>query len=241
VTIIKSILSIIIFGFVISENYAQDKSLELLEKANHLFENKNYKGALEIYNDIVFNYEKSEVFPLALYNKAKTLETINDLDLAITIYKKFLVGAYDDEMIIDANFMSNPYANFSNNSAMSIAKISYDKGNYQRALDYYNLADTVYSYKTSCGNDAMDNYYELILLKAQCLEKLERDDDAVKLCVKYIFKGFLASTDEIVQYLIRLIDKKYSKEEFVETLLLSLNNIYKSNFGKNNNYKGFFF
>lgn len=232
---------LLILLLVYAEASSQSVSFELLEEGNEKYNEKEYKEALKIYNNIVFNHQASEVFPLALYNKAKTLEMLNQLDYAAYVYSVFLNGAYDDKMIIDAEFMVNPYANFSHKSSMSIAKISFSQGNYQKAFDYYNLADSVYTYKGFCGNDAMEHYYGLVLLKAECLEKLGRDEDAMQLCVKHIFKGFLASTDEIIEYLIKLIDKNYSKQEFAGLLTLALEGVYKSNYGKNNDYEGYFF
>ncbi|MCB0721030.1 MAG: tetratricopeptide repeat protein [Ignavibacteriae bacterium] len=234
-------LLFISFLAITSISFAQEESIELLDEANQYYELKDYNKALEIYNNIVFNYKKSEVFPLALYNKAKTLEMLGEYDYAVFIYEKFLNGTYNDETFIDASLMSNPYANFSYKSATGIAGIAYDKGNFQKAYDYYNLADTVYIYKSFCGNDGMERYYELVQLRAKCLEKLERDEDAIKLCVKFIFPGMLGSTDEIVDELIRIIDRSQNREDIKLALNNSLKDIYKKTFGRNNDYEAYCF
>lgn len=206
--------------------FAQEEAMNIMREANESYKEGDYKTALSKFNDIVFNYENSTMYPLALYKKAVVLGNLGERDYSMSVYNMFLKGEYKDEDLLDENNNAFIYSNYLYKAAIKLAEYNFEKGRFEEALSNYVLADTAHLYHTTCGNDGMENHYTLILQKGKCFEKMGRYAEALEICLKYVFHGIFAKTDDIVSFAITTLDKVYSREEIVNELKNALESIY---------------
>ena len=93
----------------------------LFKKGNTLYEEKNYKGAVEAYTEIVDDYKKSPIADYALLNLGYSYQALGDYEKAVDAYSR----------------MANDYKNspFIGDATLNFARSLMAKGDYKRAKD----------------------------------------------------------------------------------------------------------
>ena len=103
--------------------YKSDKytPFVLFKKGNMLYDEKNYKGAVEAYKEIIEDYKKSPIADYALLNLGYTYQALEDYEQAVNAYSE----------MID-NYKKSP---FIGDATLNYARSLVAKGDYKKAKD----------------------------------------------------------------------------------------------------------
>lgn len=225
----------IIFLIFIEFNicYTQKMPIDFFEEGL-VFSKKNQKDSALIYFKRIvdfepgFKYYKQAVFLLAneYYSKEK-------YDLSLPLLKMLIVDSSDfiHEVVKHDNdyFFSN--IDYKEWSYVMISDIYFIREKYDSSLFYLSINDLI-KYNFSIDEKKWTFYDNFKILRyCDILIKLKRNEDALILILNNIWDGF-AEEQELIPMLKKvLIDKKYAKELFKQSLknLQIVSNEYSCN------------
>jgi tetratricopeptide (TPR) repeat protein len=172
-----SILITILFLAVSSQG--QKTADDLFQEAISNYENEEYYKAATTFKEIFENYKKFEYYEQCFYNTAYSYQQADSLDLAIIWYENIRKSNLKDDERVGGRGIFEPYANYKHHSTFNIANIEYNKKNYGKALDYYRQSLNNYPYYNESGTDLRITKNRLIIYITDCLEKLDRYEEAL--------------------------------------------------------------
>ncbi len=209
------LLFLLFFSFRV---YSQESVDEYFLEAGKYYDEGKLEDAINIYSYIFKHDSLNTACLRALYEIGEIYSEQKNYDKAIIIYKKVL--AYNFPTIIRclSEFNSLYFDLYRNFSSQSLSDIYYDKYQYDSALYYLQLSDTVYPLPNFCGNSY--GYYQ-VLLSLRYLEvckKLNAPEKALPLILPKIFTA-LDYSDTIIEKLKELLlDKKDLKMKLGKSL-----------------------
>jgi tetratricopeptide (TPR) repeat protein len=170
------------------------------------------------------NYDK-------YYSLACSLWELNSLTKAEKMFlniinsnEKYYSTTYDHSSDIPGDFSSALYgyghfsSNYKNSAAIHLAKIYIEKKEFDKALSFLEDAIKKYEVSYSCGTGYRNQQDEYNFLYG-CIYEGQKDYDKV---MDLLLPECLTRNDEII---VRVIKKKYSREEIKEKLQLAENSI----------------
>lgn len=154
--------------------FAQERSS--FEEANNLYAAKKYDEAALIYQKLLG--ETSEINEKAkiIYNLGMTYAQLKKFDKAGQQFQNIL------EMNVDnrepgGNLMQI-FRNYHHNSQLEIAKLRYQTGDFESALQGFRNLRKKYPFYTTCGTCRSEQNYRISLYEAATLERLKRNREA---------------------------------------------------------------
>ncbi|MBL0109712.1 MAG: tetratricopeptide repeat protein [Saprospiraceae bacterium] len=109
---------------------------------------------------------------------------------------------------------------------MYIANIEYNKGNYEKALDYYRQCLTKYPYYNESGTDIRINKNRLTIFIVDCLVGLKRFDEALTTIVPKVLDSHGSSNYKaVVKSALTLIEVNYDKKKIADELEVALKTV----------------
>lgn len=171
----KTAYDYMIFAEISLKKVGIEKAIEFYESAKKIFQNNNK-------------------LRMSLVVEAKIQETLKELEKALIIYYKIL-NLYPNDIrsmakLANIEFSLEKYDDSIKHLTKSLEYIKtppmYDmialsyikKGDYQKALDFYNIS-----------LEQFKNNHYLLTNKAMALQKLDRDEEAIELLQSIIEKG----------------------------------------------------
>ena len=218
------ILSLLTFCF----SFGQKMPSDYFNEADEFFEVKKYDKALISYQYIVDNHPRNELFPRALYNTGYINFVQKDFKKAIDVFKIILESDFNEKEDLGGSIMDDPYTNYRHRASKIMSEIYFDKKNYELALNYFAISDTVFPYLHFCGNELASNEIYSALRYANIYSKLKQSDKAIEKLLPLIFKNLTDNSDVIKELKILLRGKKEIKQDFDN----SLNKIYEKTIDK---------
>jgi len=191
----------------------QDSLAEIAAFAGDMKETILEKS-LDFYDELIETYPKSSLLCRALNNKGYILLEMDEVEEAEAVFLSILnSNANDaDKGGVGTGIMAEPYANYKNRAAKTLARLSIEKKDYQKALDYLNLTQK-YVYRHFCGNEyAADKIY-LTELYAQCYIGLKDSKKATEILLPEILNNGLADNTDLVNLAYQVLLESYSREE----------------------------
>jgi len=218
------ILFISIFGH---SAFGQDKADSLFIAGGKLYEKQDFLGAIKCFKEVALNYKTFKYHDQAVYNLAYTYNEIADsLDQAIFWYEKVRTSNVKDDERVGGRGIFEPYSNYKHYSTFNIANIEYNRGNYEKALDYYRQCLTKYPYYNESGTDLRINKNRLTVFIVDCLKGLKKYDEALATIIPEALDSYGSSNyRSVVKSAIDLIEKNYDKKLIATELEASLNTI----------------
>ena len=211
---------------------AQKMPSDYFEEADRFYEVGKLKEALKSYQFIVDNYSSDELYPRALYNVGYLQYLNEDYDNSLKTFKEILKNNFNEMDASGADIMGDPFNNYKHRASTMVSNIYYARLQFDSALVYLGLADTVYQYMHFCGNAYEAYEISKALRYADIFQKMELPDKAIEKLLPAVFISFEDNTEIINTLRNLLADKKNVKHE----LDLALNNIYPVRF-KNDKYR----
>jgi tetratricopeptide (TPR) repeat protein len=192
-----------------------DEGLEYMDNSDH-------SNAITSFDYIVKNYPGNELYPRALYNVGYLYYIEKQYDSSIVIFKSILASNVNEKEERGGSIMDNPYTNYHHESAEILSMMYKEKQQYDTALYYFSLADTVYPFLHFCGNAYAGNSVNASLTYSELYQKIGNKDKAIECLLPSVFITLADNTKVIEDLRVLLREKKGVKQE----LDRSLQNIY---------------
>lgn len=170
--------------------------------------------SLDNYQELVDKYPKSKYLYRALNNKGFIELELGDRKNSKNSFLRILNSLANDKENggTGSGIMGEPFANYKNRAAKTLAKIAILDSDYIGALKYLELTNK-YKYKHFCGNEIAEDKLNIIALYGKCYSGLKEYQKADSVLMPYINGNGLAQNEELVETLFQLLLKKYTKSE----------------------------
>lgn len=172
------------------------------------------KKAIKFYQELIDSFPKSNLLFRALNNKGFAELTLKKDKEAKKTFQKILDSKADDKEKggIGSGLMGEPYANYKNRAAKTVASICIKENNHSEAIKYLDLTKK-FPYRHFCGNEyAADEIY-MSELYAKCYLGLNDTAKALKILLPNLLENGLANNSDLVVLTTETLLKKYSKDE----------------------------
>lgn len=221
---IKLILSLLLFSAVVS---GQKMPSDYFQEATRYFNEGDMDKALECYLYIVENHPRNELYPRALHNAGYVCFLQRKYQESVDAYTKLLNGGQNELEPLGGGIMADPYTNFRHRAATQISDCYYELGQYDSALHYLALSDTVYKYISTCGNAYAEYYIRTALRYADIYQKLGQPDKAIGKLLPQVFDSGLADNSKIIAELEKLLK---GKPKLLKKLDKAIDGVYLKTF-----------
>ena len=221
---IKLILLLLSFGVVA---FGQKMPSDYFQEATRYFNEGDMDKALEGYLYIVENHPRNELYPRALHNVGYVYFLQRKYQESVDAYTKLLNGGHNELEPLGGDIMADPYTNFRHRAATQISDCYYELGQYDSALHYLALSDTVYKYISTCGNAYAEYYIRTALRYADIYQKLGQPDKAIGKLLPQVFDSGLADNSKIIAELEKLLK---GKPKLLKKLEKSIDGVYLKTF-----------
>jgi tetratricopeptide (TPR) repeat protein len=216
-TFLGLILSVALFA------QKKGKADDIFQKAIVDYEKENYWEAAQGFKTIVDHHPKFKYYDQCTYNLAQSLSEADSVDLAIEWYERIRGSKVKDDDPVGGRGIFEPLSNYKHYSTRNIGTIEYNRGNYTKALDYYQQCLNVYPYRNTSGTDLRIQENIVTVYIADCLEKLNRQDEALVLLLAQTLDSEGSSNYRaLVARTLKLIDKSFSRDSVLVDLDSSL-------------------
>ena len=200
----KAICSIVVL-LVSCTLLSQKMPSDYFDEALIYERNEDFDNSLASFEYIIKNHPKNGYYPASYYNSALILYKKKNYSESLFRFKNILKGNFNEYEPRGGGIMDDPYTNYRHWSSLYISKIFYDQKQYDSALYYFSLSDTLYDYEHFCGNAIEGNAIGTAMGYADLYEKLNQTDKAISALLKYAFptlNGNKELIDELKQLLI---------------------------------------
>jgi len=211
--------SVVAFGQKMPSDYFQE--------ATRYFNDGDMDKALECYLYIVENHPRNELYPRALHNVGYVYFLERKYQESVDAYTKLLNGGHNELEPLGGGIMADPYTNFRHRAATQISDCYYELGQYDSALHYLALSDTVYKYISTCGNAYAEYYIQTALRYADIYQKLGQPDKAIEKLLPQVFDSGLANNSQIISELEKLLK---GKPKLLKKLDKAIDGVYLKTF-----------
>ena len=213
------LFSVVAFGQKMPSDYFQE--------ATRYFNDGDMDKALECYLYILENHPRNELYPRALHNVGYVYFLQRKYQESVDAYTKLLNGRQNELEPLGGGIMADPYTNFRHRAATQISDCYYELGQYDSALHYLALSDTVYKYISTCGNAYAEYYIRTALRYADIYQKLGQPDKAIGKLLPQVFDSGLADNSKIIAELEKLLK---GKPKLLKKLDKAIDGVYLKTF-----------
>lgn len=220
--VMKIIIVLIVLTFTSLAYGQEEEEVKHFEEAYNLFENEKYDDALVKLKYIKENYSNSENKIRIDYAFGMIYLHKNELDNALSIFKNILE--------VDNKENEDNMSDLKHSVSQILSEIYFKKEQYDSSLIYLSISDTVYPYKTFCGNGYAENDINTSLKYSAIYQKMNEKEKALQSLLPNVFNDFADNTIVILEL------KNILKNEIglKDNLDKALNSIYI----KRKNYDG---
>lgn len=210
---------ILIFCIFGQTTFGQGKADSLFSKGGQLYEQKDFLGAINCFKEVALNYKSFKYHDQSVYNLAYTYDNIDSTEQAIFWYEKVRASNVKDNERVGGRGIFEPYSNYKHYSTFNIENIEYNKGSYEKALDYYRQCLTKYPYYNESGTDIRINKNRLTIFIVDCLVGLKQYDEALTTIVPQVLDSYGSSNyKSVLKRALTLIEANYDKKKIADEL-----------------------
>lgn len=197
--------------------------------------------ALQCYQELIGVYPKSKLLYRALNNKGFLELELGDTSAAKATFQQILQSNANDKEKggIGSGIMAEPYANYKNRVATTLAELFLKDSHYTEALKYLDLTKK-YPYQHFCGNELAADEIYMAVLYGKCYMGLNDRKKALEVLFPNLLENGLADNTALVELTYRILIQQYSKEELKTKFAQSLRNYQtkttKTKYGESHEY-----
>lgn len=206
---------------------AQKMPSDYFEEANQYYDAGQIGKALKGYQYFVKHFPKDKSYPRALYNVAECQFQILKYGPCVKTCLKLMAVEADEQEPLGGGIMDDPYANYRHRAADMISECYRLQEQWDSALHYLALADTVYPLIHFCGNAYAQQNVMYALRYAQIYEGLGQPDKGIEKLLQTVFLDYLANNRDVLEELQRRLS---GREGLLEELDAALDAMYEKSF-----------
>lgn len=175
--------------------------------------------SLEYYEELEENYPKSKYLFRALNNKGYIEFELGDKEEAKNTFLKIIDSKANDKELggTGSGIMGEPYANYKNRAAKTLARICIADSSYLEGLKYLELTKK-YPYRHFCGNEMAGERIYLKELYGMCYLGLKDYKSAFAVLLPEVVEIGLADNKSLVimtyNALLKIYSKEYLRQEY---------------------------
>jgi tetratricopeptide (TPR) repeat protein len=204
------IVSLCITHKIFAQEEPKTEDEIFFEKAVTHFEEQYYTGAAEGFEAFLVKFPNSPLLARAHYNLALTHFNIGNYYTAKKVFHQILDQPYNEQ---DENSLMEPYTLYKHHSCRQLAEIALVEKDYKAAERYIRMFDKEYPYQHFCGNEwAAYDMYKAVM-QGKVYQGKGEPMKAMQVLLPYIFSDGLASNQEVLRELLRLIETLFTKEQ----------------------------
>jgi len=189
------------------------------KKAYAYYENGDFRSAASEFRKFMVEYPESPLVGRAHFNVGYISYRLKDYDLAKMIFEEILTKPYNEQ---DSNDLMEPYTLYKHHTCRQLAEIALEEKDFEAAEEYIELFDKKFPYQHFCGNEWSAYHMYVAVMRARVYEGTNQPQKAMEELLPHVFSNGLASNERILDQLISLLAKNYSKESIREELNRSL-------------------
>ena len=186
---------------------AQRGARDIFAEASAAYEAERAELARDLYQEVVDKHpRRRKLAPLALFNVALISYELEDFARARAGFQKILESDYDERQSVGGSIMDNPYANFRHQASNYLYRMALREEQYEDALTYFALADSVYPLQHFCGNAYAEEEIHLAVGYSQLYTQLGRGEEALPRLLQAAVPNGLAHSGPAVEELRRQLE-----------------------------------
>jgi len=215
---------------VTEKELVQDIKQEILLKA------KKY------YKEILDSFPKSKLLFMALDSKGFIELEIGQVNDAKNTFQAILDIKADGGEIeeVATNLITEPFVNYKNRAAKTLADIYYRDSNYSKSVEYLNLASK-YPFSYMCGNGVATDEINTIMSYAKSYLGLKNNKKALQVLLPEIIENGFADNSELVELTYKILLLEYSRDDLKMEYEQAFKNYQKIQIkSKDENYDEYF-
>lgn len=203
---------------------AQKMPIDYFDEGSKALDDSDYVKALNNFYYIIINHPRNQLYPRAFYNTGIAYYSLKKYDSAEVIFRSILISNFNEGDASGNGIMADPYTNYKHRSAFLLHAIFKKEQQYDSALHYLIMADTVYPYLHFCGNELAENTIYLALCYSDLYNKMGKHKKAERSLLKVAFPNGLAGNGQAIDSLKELMSKYEDREETKKQLDYAINN-----------------
>ncbi len=207
--------------------FAQKKPADYFEEANSYYDAGQYDKALKGYQYFVKHFPKDQGYPRALYNVAHCQFLLKQYGKCVKTCRKLMAVEADEKDPLGWGIMADPYANYRHRGADMAYECYSIQQQWDSALRYLALSDTVYPYIHFCGNAYAANDVSNALRYAEIYEHMGQPDKALEKLLKTVFLDGLADVSKVIAEIRMLLS---GREGLLQELDKAMDAMYEKKF-----------
>jgi len=185
------------------------------EHAISLYADDRQDEALLAFYEFMTVYPDSPLRPSAHFNIGVLQFNRQHYEVAAGVFKQILNEEYNE---FDSNSLMEPYKLYKHQSCRFLAEISFEQKDFKAAEEYIHLFENVYPYQHFCGNELTAYAIYTATMKARLYEGQQKVEKAIQTLIPFTFQNSLASNEELLDLLINILYRHYTKEQVQQEL-----------------------
>lgn len=202
----KTFTFFFIICFLIS--FGQKNPSEYMKETYKYLSDNDYDKAKKNLIYIVNHFPHHTVYYEAYFNLGILYFEQKEYHKAENIFKK--ITNSNISILIDTvhNVYCDPYKYYKNEACRDLCTIYYERGNYEKALHYHALSDTVFKFYHLCGNAHSSYAIYKAETYSKIYQKLNQPEKAIEKLLPHVFPNYMSSNEEIIADLLILLKNK---------------------------------
>jgi len=213
----------LLLTFTVTSGYSQKTPDDYLQEANNEERNMHNDAALTSYRYIIGNHPGNVMCPYVYYRMGGIYAMQGRDADAIKAMRTALAGG--SKRAAPSVSMARYYG-YQNGAATTLCRIYEQRGNYDSALYFLGLCDTVYPMGSGCGNAAGYEKSAIILHYTSLLRKAGRTREAERTLLSWFPYGPYGFKDSIMIKLNELLKQYEQPKQLKQEVDNAINNYY---------------
>ena len=206
---------------------AQKMPSDYFKEANKYYDAGQYDKALKGYQYFVKHFPEDQGYPRALYNVAHCQFLLKQYKQCVKTCRKLMAVEAEETDPSGWGLMDDPYANYRHRGADMAYECYRLQEQWDSALHFLALADTVYPLIHFCGNAHAQNDVSNALRYAEIYEHMGQPEKALEKLLQTVFLDGLTNISKVIDELRKLLS---GREGLQQELDAALDAIYEKTF-----------
>ncbi len=198
---------------------SQKMPADYFKEANKYYDAGQYDKALKGYQYFVKHFPEDQGYPRALYNVAHCQFLLKQYKQCVKTCRKLMAVEAEETDPSGWGLMDDPYANYRHRGADMACECYLIQQQWDSALHYLALSDTVYPYIHFCGNAGAENTVSNALRYAEIYEHLGQPDKALGKLLQTVFLDGLTDISKVIDELRKLLSGRESLQQELDAAL----------------------